>query len=407
MRVGAVLVGMLLLWAAISHVAADGPSWRFFDSRPSAAAQHQPERRTALVIGISEYESFARLPNATRDAKAFAELLERYGFEVTLVTNAPYGILRRSLREFRQKSRGAKLALSVFFGHGGSAPEALQAQSMLVPSDGLLDCETKNVVHSIPLSDVAAAMGDAEERVLIVDACRANAEAYCRPIVTSRASSTNAVRSLSPLRGPRDLSVLGRPSVTAPSPTDAGLLIILSTAPERFASDGEPGMGSPFANELLQLMQAHPGRPFLDLFNLAARRVRLATEGNIPQVPQVHVNGGTGVACLKGFEDQCEGYSRGKAYLGSQAKAPQVWGFQAERPRYCADHPDPPKTWSYLPLREAPGVDFQTIDRIPKGYCGFTLTGARKVAEGRVWMQVEFERQSGWVNGDYVQPMRW
>jgi len=45
------------------------------------------EQRKALVMGISDYEKWPKLPNATEDAKEVAASLEKMGFAVTLVLN--------------------------------------------------------------------------------------------------------------------------------------------------------------------------------------------------------------------------------------------------------------------------------------------------------------------------------
>src|SRR5258705_11172491 len=46
-----------------------------------------PEQRIALVIGNSNYQNVARLPNPANDAKAVAELLNTPAFEVISTPN--------------------------------------------------------------------------------------------------------------------------------------------------------------------------------------------------------------------------------------------------------------------------------------------------------------------------------
>src|SRR3954467_11568870 len=47
----------------------------------------KPERRVALVIGNSNYQSVSPLPNPVKDAGAIAELFTKAGFEVVKARN--------------------------------------------------------------------------------------------------------------------------------------------------------------------------------------------------------------------------------------------------------------------------------------------------------------------------------
>jgi len=57
----------------------------------------------ALVVGISEYDSWPDLPNATKDAQEVAEVLKGMGFSVTTVLNPSSQKLRQALNEMTDK----------------------------------------------------------------------------------------------------------------------------------------------------------------------------------------------------------------------------------------------------------------------------------------------------------------
>jgi len=53
----------------------------------ATAQQSSPPKRVALIIGNDKYTTLAELKNPVCDAKAVAFLLQRHGFEVTLLTD--------------------------------------------------------------------------------------------------------------------------------------------------------------------------------------------------------------------------------------------------------------------------------------------------------------------------------
>ena len=63
---------------------------------PSAFAA----KRVALVIGISDYQSLAKLNNPVPDAKAIAASLKSHGFEVTEYYDLPRAELLDAIEEF-------------------------------------------------------------------------------------------------------------------------------------------------------------------------------------------------------------------------------------------------------------------------------------------------------------------
>ena len=66
------------------------------------AATPSSERRTALVIGNSDYELISPLRNPVNDARAMARVLSDLGFELFLVAFQVRGVLVYFLRELER-----------------------------------------------------------------------------------------------------------------------------------------------------------------------------------------------------------------------------------------------------------------------------------------------------------------
>src|SRR3954447_13777083 len=77
------------------------------------------EKRVALIIGNSNYEKVARLPNPANDAALIAETFKSAGFDnVELRRDLKVSDMRRALRDFMDKSRQADVAVVYYAGHG-------------------------------------------------------------------------------------------------------------------------------------------------------------------------------------------------------------------------------------------------------------------------------------------------
>jgi len=74
----------------------------------------------ALVVGVSNYNIWPRLPNAVEDAREVASFLERMGFKVTLVTDPTSMELKKALNVFALNTgRESDRALVFYYaGHG-------------------------------------------------------------------------------------------------------------------------------------------------------------------------------------------------------------------------------------------------------------------------------------------------
>ena len=236
-------------------------------------AQAATEKRVALIIGNSAYRNISKLPNTSNDAGAMAALLKAAGFDVVESRqDLTINDMRRTLRNFSDKTREADIAVVFYAGHGIE----MDGTNYLVPVDAQLERDIDVEDETIALDRIVKVMEPARRlRLVILDACRENP--FLRTM--KRTISSRAVG-----RG------LGKVEVTT-----SDTLIAFAAKAGTTASDGD-GKNSPFTAALLKNI-ATPG---LDL-RLALGRVRdevLKTTGN-KQEPFVYGSlGGTTVALM-------------------------------------------------------------------------------------------------------------
>src|SRR6266403_1634673 len=132
-----IVLGALLL-AGLAAVGPARPAHAEAMDRPANVGNPVglggPEQRIALVIGNSNYQNVARLPNPANDAKAVAELLNTAGFEVISATDLNHNQMIEVMQDFSAKiaGRGANTVAMVYYvGHGVQ----LAGENYLVPVD--------------------------------------------------------------------------------------------------------------------------------------------------------------------------------------------------------------------------------------------------------------------------------
>ena len=83
---------------------------------PQAA---RAEKRVALIVGNSTYQTVPQLPNPSRDANSVAKMFRDAGFE-TVDTQLDVGNLefKRSIRKFEIAADQADIAVIYYAGHG-------------------------------------------------------------------------------------------------------------------------------------------------------------------------------------------------------------------------------------------------------------------------------------------------
>ena len=128
-------------------------------------------KRVALVIGNSAYRNVPELPNPPNDAGDLAGALNRLGFVVTLITDASFDEMRRSLIALGRDAAGADMAAVYFAGHGME----ISGENWLIPVDAELKKDTDALNEAISLRSVMLQVSNTTSLGLIIlDACRNN-----------------------------------------------------------------------------------------------------------------------------------------------------------------------------------------------------------------------------------------
>ena len=196
------------------------------------------EKRVALVIGNSNYEKTARLPNPANDAALMAETFKSAGFDtVEIRRDLKAADMRRTLRDFTDTSRAADVAVVYYAGHGIE----VDGTNYLVPVDAVLERDVDIYDEALSLERVLIAVEPARQlRLVILDACRDN------PFARSM-KRTLAARAV------------GR-GLAKVEPTSPNTLIAFASKAGSTAGDGD-GKNSPFTAALVK----HVTKPGLDL----------------------------------------------------------------------------------------------------------------------------------------------
>lgn len=212
------------------------------------------DKRVALVIGNSSYKNAPALTNPARDATAIADMLRKAEFDVVeSVRDVGNGDMRRSLREFSDKSQNADVAVIYFAGHGIE----VDGQNYLIPTDAVLERDRDVYDETISLDRILQTVESAKTlRLVILDACRDN------PFAKSM-KRVSALRSL------------GR-GLIAVEPVRSNTLIAYAAKGGSTAEDGT-GTNSPFATALLKYLPT-PGLDLRQAFGMVRDDVMKATD---------------------------------------------------------------------------------------------------------------------------------
>jgi uncharacterized caspase-like protein len=135
---------------------------------PSALAG----KRVALVIGNSNYQNVAALTNPANDAAAITEMFKKAAFDVVdSRRDLKAQEMRRALRDFGDKARGADIAVIYFAGHGLE----VDGNNYVVPVDAVLERDADVEDEAVSLNRILLAAEPATQlRLVILDACRDN-----------------------------------------------------------------------------------------------------------------------------------------------------------------------------------------------------------------------------------------
>ena len=216
------------------------------------------EKRVALVVGNSAYQTVPQLPNPSRDANAVAKMFRDAGFDtVEVQLNVGNLEFKRAIRRFETTADQADIAVVYYAGHGLE----IGGTNYLIPVDARLASDRDADDESILLERlVSSADGAKRLRLIILDACRDN------PFVTTMKRERKMAS--------RDAVAAGLGKV---EPTSTDTLIAYAAKAGSTADDGV-GDHSPFTTAVLKNLTV----PGLDV-RLAFGRVRdevLKSTGN-------------------------------------------------------------------------------------------------------------------------------
>jgi hypothetical protein len=213
-----------------------------------AADAARAEKRVALVVGNSNYQTVPQLPNPSRDATAVAKMFRDAGFEtVDTLINVGNLEFKRAIRKFETIADQADIAVVYYAGHGVE----ISGVNYLIPVDARLASDRDSEDEAIPLERlVASADGAKRLRLIVLDACRDNP--FVKSMRRERKTATRAVSA-----------GLGKVE-----PTSTDTLIAYAAKAGSTADDGA-GLHSPFTTAVLKNLTV----PGLDV-RLAFGRVR-------------------------------------------------------------------------------------------------------------------------------------
>ncbi len=215
-----------------------------------------PERRVALVIGMSRYANVSPLANPVNDARAVADAFRRLGFaEVIEREDLTRAGMEEVLKAFGDKAAEADWAVIYYAGHGVE----MNGVNYLVPVDATLaradhvEDETVTLTRVLSKAELARKL-----RMVIIDACRNNpfrlASAEGRPRAVGR--------GLSPVE------------------PVGGVLVAYAARGGTLADDGMEGH-SPFTRALLTHLET-PGLDIRIMFSKVRDSV-LASTNNVQE----------------------------------------------------------------------------------------------------------------------------
>ena len=213
-----------------------------------ASTAASAEKRVALIIGNSSYQSVPQLPNPSRDATSVAKMFRDAGFEsVDIQLNVGNLEFKRAIRKFETTADQADIAVVYYAGHGLE----IGGTNYLIPTDARLASDRDADDEAILLERlVSSADGAKRLRLVILDACRDN-------------PFTNSMRRERKIANRAVVSGLGKVE-----PTSTDTLIAYAAKAGSTADDGD-GQHSPFTTAVLKNLTV----PGLDV-RLAFGRVR-------------------------------------------------------------------------------------------------------------------------------------
>jgi hypothetical protein len=221
----------------------------------------------ALVIGNENYRYLPRLDTAAADAKEVAEMLaKRYGFKVTLLTNATRYEILSELNKLRAKLTEGDNLLIYYAGHGELDRANVRGHWLPIDAEPTSDA---NWISSVAITDLLNAMS-VKHVLVVADSCYSGAMTRSS-IGQLESGMTDEARFnwLKALARTRARTVL----------TSGGLQPVM---------DGGGGKHSVFAKSFLQVLQDNqePLEAQRLYREVAARVLHYATQFKMEQKPE-------------------------------------------------------------------------------------------------------------------------
>ena len=223
------------------------------------------EKRVALVIGNSAYQTVPTLPNATADAKLMSDTLLSLGFFVVgggAQVDLDKAGFDDALQKFGGELTGADVALFYYAGHGVET----HGLNYLVPVDANPADEGDVFMQMVGMSALLDQLEKSGTKInlVLLDACRDN------PF--------------------RDRGVRSTTGGLAQMQAPPGTLISFATQPRSVSLDGDDGH-SPYTRALAETMR-HPGYGLFKTFNEVGLAVEKITQGQqLPWVSSSPISG--------------------------------------------------------------------------------------------------------------------
>jgi hypothetical protein len=216
---------------------------------PTTTPETPTERRVALVIGNAAYDKFP-LSNPLNDAKAIAQRLREYQFDVTELHDLKTHQASEVIQNLSHKIDANTTFVFFYAGHGVQ----IQGENYLPNVDVSLTHSQALKASSIKVNDLLQILQTAKPRaaILILDACRDN-------------PFGNELNQMETAKG------------LARSVAPAGTVIFYATRPGSTASDGE-GTNGLFTEQLLREIR-DPHRPIELVFRRVSNAVYNVSKG--------------------------------------------------------------------------------------------------------------------------------
>jgi Caspase domain len=268
-------------------------------------------KRVALVIGNSAYQNVVKLANPASDAEAVAAMFKGIGFDVVEFKRDLKTLeMRRTLRDFSERTRDADIAIIYYAGHGIE----IDGTNYVIPVDALLERDIDAYDEALPLDRLLTVIEPAKRlRLVILDACRDNPFTKIMKRTVSKRALGRGLAQVEPA-GPNTLIGFA---------AKAGLT----------AADGD-SRNSPFTAALVKYLPK-PGLDVRKAFGFVRDDVLRAT--NYKQEPFLYGSvGGEEVALVEiPAPPPDSGAEIRRAYeLALQVNTPQVWSsFIASYPK--------------------------------------------------------------------------